>query len=60
MKICIETEVFSCKECLMARSIYGHGGDFLSCSLTDRYIPEEGISKYCPFNKENAESGKNE
>lgn len=60
MKIYIEMDVSACKNCLMARLNREFGGEFFTCHLTGRYVPEEKISKHCPFKKENAEGDKNE
>ena len=59
MKIKIEMEISSCKECPFAVWIYEHGYSGTDCRKLGPYsrIAEEGFRKDCPFLEKNKIKG---
>lgn len=59
MKIKIEMEINSCKECPFAEQVYEHGYSGIDCSKLGPYatIANKGFRKDCPFLEENKNKG---
>ena len=59
MKIKIEMEINSCKECPFAEQVREHGYSGTDCSKLDPYstIADKGFRKDCPFLKKNKIGG---
>lgn len=59
MKIKIEMEINSCKECPFAVRVYEQGYSATDCSKLGPYatIADKGFRKDCPFLKENKNEG---
>ena len=55
MKIKVEMEISSCKECPFAVRVYEQGYSATDCSKLGAYatIADKGFRKDCPFLKEN-------